>query len=148
MSKREKIIALNLKASGSYWQATEEEVDAIAGGCGPGGIGDYLVPDTVWGLNIVLACRIHDYMYWECKGLKSLSERIIYKKLADEWFLENMFTIIDSGWKLLRKCRRKRAITYYWFVVQFGDSSAGVKHKEKGRVSVVYVPRKQMRRHS
>ena len=31
--------------------------------CGAGKMGDYLVPDTVWGVNISPACWVHDQMY-------------------------------------------------------------------------------------
>ena len=32
-------------------------------GCGPGGAGDKLVPDTMYGLDVSNACRIHDWYY-------------------------------------------------------------------------------------
>ena len=130
--KRNRIRELKLKAPQSFWEASEEDVDKVTGGCGPGGVGDYLVPDTVWGLSIFLACRVHDWMYGECHKIAGLSEGIIYKRLADDWFLENMYGIIEvAGCRLLRRLRRRRAKTYYWNVVQFGDSSAGVSHGEK-----------------
>jgi hypothetical protein len=36
-------------------------------GCGPGGIGDVFVPDSILGLDVSEACRIHDWYYrlWE-----------------------------------------------------------------------------------
>ena len=131
--KRSRIEDLKLRAPQSFWEATELEVDAVTGGCGPGGVGDYLVPDTIWGLSIFLACRVHDWMYGECHKIESLSERIIYKKLADDWFLENINIIIETvGCRLLRPLRRRRAKTYFWAVAQHGDSAAGIEHEEKG----------------
>ena len=32
-------------------------------GCGPGGIGDCFVPDTVYGLSVKRACKRHDFRY-------------------------------------------------------------------------------------
>ena len=31
--------------------------------CGAGKLGDYLIPDTLWGLNVSPACYIHDQMW-------------------------------------------------------------------------------------
>jgi len=38
-----------LHAIEAFWRATKEEIDSCAGGCGPGKVGDWIVPDTVWG---------------------------------------------------------------------------------------------------
>lgn len=43
---------LKLFAPPTYWTTPGDEIDVVAGGCGPGGAGDRLVPDTVWFLSI------------------------------------------------------------------------------------------------
>jgi len=107
-----------LYAPDTYWNETPAVLAAVAGGCGPGGKGDWLVPDTIWFLSVREACRIHDYMYWRGKTLED-------KKEADRVFLNNMLRIIDekSSWWGIRKLRRHRAKLYYLAVKNFGGPS-------------------------
>ena len=60
-------------------------------GCGPGGFGDFLVPDKVWGLSIRLACAGHDfeYRYAEDRSKKA-------RKAADIRLLKNSLTIVRT----------------------------------------------------
>jgi hypothetical protein len=98
-------------------------------GCGPGGLGDYLVPDKLFGvISIVEACKIHDYMYKVEMDLEG-------KKRADRIFLNNMVRIIvamtspdEDGFaideaKIMEK-RREACLaesrTYYTMVKWFG----------------------------
>lgn len=107
---------MKLFAPESYWNLTDEaKKELTEGGCGPGGFGDWLVPDTVYGLSIRKACQIHDACY-------ALGETIKDKKSADRTFLNNMLRIIYSGtkWWILRKLRIRRAYTYYKAVKLFG----------------------------
>ena len=61
----------------NIYDASQDMLDDCAGGCGPGGIGDMLVPDRMWFLSVKPACRVHDWMYtW---GVTKED-----KKLADE----------------------------------------------------------------
>lgn len=92
-------------------------LDAITGGCGPGGLGDYLVPDTLWGLNVKPACKIHDFYYSEM-----MPGTIECKEEADRVFLNNMIRIIKAvtDSKILRVLRMRRAKTYYVMVKDFG----------------------------
>jgi len=84
-------------------------------GCGPGGIGDILVPDTVWFLSIKPACKRHDYMYEIGKTEED-------KQIADRVFRNNMIRIIvahtHNKWLLRR--RLKRAHLYYKMVRDHG----------------------------
>jgi len=104
---------LKLFAPESYW--TSPNVEEVTGGCGPGWFGDWLVPDTIWFLNIRASCRIHDWMYYEavCEADKVRADRV---------FLNNMLRQIEGGcsWKWLSFLRRIRANIYYKAVRDFG----------------------------
>jgi len=112
-----------LVASGSYWKATGEDLAEMTGGCGPGKFGDYLVPDTMYGLSVKAACQIHDWDY------RPGSE--ITKTDADMRFLVNMIRIIKykTRFKVVRIFRYLRAVKYYAAVDEFGGGSyTGPKH--------------------
>ena len=106
---------LELWAPPEYWNATQEERDAVVGGCGPGGFGDILVPDTMYGLSVKPACAIHDWMY-------AFGETDQDKIDADEVFQNNMLRIIDikSKSRILRFARRFRSLWYFFSVKFFG----------------------------
>ena len=106
---------IGLYAPPEYWAASRPLIDDITGGCGPGGFGDMLVPDTAWLLSIRAACEIHDWMVHFGKTLADKEE-------ADRVFRNNMVRIIKAKtkWKFLRKLRLRRAQTYYYFVDKFG----------------------------
>ena len=102
----------------SVLRATKDQLEECTGGCGPGGVGDMLVPDTIWLLSIKDACKIHDWMYtW---GVTRED-----KEEADEFFRVNMKYIIEAKtkWTWLRYARRRRANTYYLMVSEGGDKS-------------------------
>lgn len=107
----------------SYLSATELEIDFHTGGCGPGGLGDYFVPDTLYGETIFIACQIHDWMYHE-----GVTEED--KKIADRVFLWNMTVLIqdrphedEKEKQLLDTLRLRRVMTYYQ-AVSYGGSEA------------------------
>jgi|AntDeeMinimDraft_6_1070357.scaffolds.fasta_scaffold13169_2 hypothetical protein len=108
----------DLAAPRSFWNASQELRDAITGGCGPGGVGDYFVPDTIYGLDMKPACKIHDWTFvvWNNKAG--------FKK-ANNLFKNNMIRINkqNDGWKLLSKLRLKRIKKYYGAVHFFGEPS-------------------------
>lgn len=109
------IDGVKLWAPWGYWDAPKEAIDAITGGCGPGGFGDYLVPDTVYFLSIFYACRIHDFMY-------HFGETEAEKRLADSVFLNNMLRIVHAKtkWNWLKKLRARRCRIYYEMVRDYG----------------------------
>lgn len=86
-------------------------------GCGPGGIGDYFVPDTVYGLSIREACRIHDWCY---RHANEASEK--NRKQHDVLLKENATRIVFSrgGWNLIVRLRLRRVKIYYKMVRAFG----------------------------
>ena len=96
-----------------YHDAPNEMVAKYTGGCGPGGKGDFLVPDTIFGLNIKPSCSIHDWMYhW--------GQTTGDKDLADIIFLENMLRQIESASWFFKFLRRHRAVDYYGAVKDLG----------------------------
>ena len=109
---------VRLYAPEEYWDTPEHIIDAMTGGCGPGGFGDMFVPDTLWGMNVFPACRIHDYMY-------GVGETLADKDEADRVFLNNMVRLAKAGtrWNWLRRLRLRRAGTYYFFVSKFGGDA-------------------------
>jgi len=70
-----------------YWQIPKGTRDSW--GCGPGGLGDYLVPDRILGLNVKPACQIHDFYY---RHWKDPSEDA--RSMADRIFKWNMIRIL------------------------------------------------------
>lgn len=105
-----------LYAPPDYW--TDPDSGAMPGGCGPGRIGDWFVPDTIYLVSIRDACKIHDFMY-------ALGETRHDKDEADRVFLNNMIRLINDNrfLKSLNFLRRLRARTYYRAVRDFGGPS-------------------------
>lgn len=125
----------NLLVPQSYLNASKEEIDAKTGGCGPGGIGDWFVPDTMYGEPVFLACRIHDWMYGEGRTVED-------KKIADRVFLWNMTTLIQespetgkSEEDLFDQARLRRVMTYYQ-AVYYGGGSAFDKGETMSKPSI------------
>ncbi len=110
----------NLAAPQSFWDADEDFIDEFTGGCGPGqpgSLADRLIPDKMYGLSVMLACRIHDWTYivWNSnKGFKQ----------SNNLFRNNMQRIVDQtkSSKLLTWLRYKRLYKYYWVVKHFGQT--------------------------
>ena len=128
-----------LLAPDSYWTAIDEWIENNTGGCGPGKVGDYFVPDLMLLLNVKPACQIHDYQYVKSdivdwmKLMPRLQkcgphgQRAIDmfcraedvpgpKKNADLTFLVNLFWYIQFNsrhWDWLIEKRRERAWLYF-----------------------------------
>lgn len=105
-----------LAAPRSFWQFKDEiDFKLVVNGCGPSGVGDRLVPDSVWGLKITDACAIHDWMFTVFNDEKGFG-------LANQVFLDNMVRINKdkTKWGWLRKLRSRRILKYYYAVKNFG----------------------------
>jgi len=99
-----------------YKEDVAEEID---NGCGTEGWKGKLIPDTIYGVSISEACRIHDYGYHFGKTMAD-------KEQADSDFLFNIRrTIIhETRWtKFLNWNRRKRAYIYYLAVAKLGKEA-------------------------
>lgn len=102
-----------VRAPVSFIEATEEERSRVCNGMGAKGLG-WMVPDTMYGLNVTAAGDIHDWTY-EYPGLKS-------RESLDLLFYHNMLDIIKQhdGWRWVQWMRRRRALKYYKAVQVFG----------------------------
>ena len=89
-------------------------------GCGPGGIGDWFVPDTMWGLSVRAACRQHDHDYRFGNGASD-----IHRLQCDQRMRDNMLMIVDdkSDSKILKTLRHIRVNTYYQMVKILGGKA-------------------------
>jgi hypothetical protein len=106
-----------LTAPESFWYYSGfcNDLGGVINGCGPGGLGDLLIPDRVYGLNIKPACKIHDWMY-------TIYNDEFGFELANKIFLDNMIRINNSATKnrLLKYLRSRRILKYYLAVRYFG----------------------------
>ena len=115
-----RLFEFHLAAPTSFWDGYEdiEAIDSfrlIVNGCGPGGVGDRLVPDTVWGLNIKPACMIHDWCFTVFNCEKGFD-------LSNQLFLDNMLRInkAHTEYSWLRWLRSRRILKYYAAVHALG----------------------------
>ena len=105
-----------LAAPYSFWQFKDElDFKLVVNGCGPKGVGDKLIPDSVWGLKITDACAIHDWMFTIFNDEAGF-------RLANQVFLDNMTRINKekTKWNWLMKLRSRRILKYYYAVKNFG----------------------------
>jgi len=101
------VAAGRLEAEQSFVDAGIDTLLDSVNGCGRAGAKFDFVPDSLWGLNIIFACIIHD---WDYKIGKTKRD----KRLADIRFLVNMVLIIldNSGW-FFKVLRVERAVKYF-----------------------------------
>lgn len=79
----------------------------MTNGCGREGFENRIVPDTIWGLDISPACRVHDYMYAHADTLAD-------ENYADAIFGANLISLIQQKTKFppLKWLRLRRAYKY------------------------------------
>jgi len=110
-------MATELFATEAYKELPIDVKEKFCNGCGTKGLGGWLVPDTLYGLNITECCNIHDFMYHV--GTKHRD-----KEIADRTFLNNMIRVIDAeSISILKPFRRLRAMNYYSAVRDFGGTA-------------------------
>jgi len=119
----------------SYINASKEEIDKKTGGCGPGSIGDWFVPDTMYGESVFLACQIHDWMYNEGKIEK---DRFIADMVFD-WNMKVLILIAPKVGRMedemLDKLRLHRSTTYFE-AVRFGGKDAFAEGRTMKKIEV------------
>jgi len=108
----------------SYLEASKEEKAKVCNGCGAKAGTKF--PDTFWGLCIILACQIHDWMFHEGRTLGDYF-------FANAIFFWNLTAIIynESNW-FMYWLRLERALKYYIGVLtKQGLNSFFVEGKDK-----------------
>ena len=109
---------MKLFADPECWEFKKKYPDEFSSyGCGPGGLGDFVVPDTVYFLSVRDACRIHD---WGYRHAPEASDED--RKRHDRILSNNMLRIVNAKTKskILRKLLYRRCKTYYQMVRAFG----------------------------
>ena len=96
-----------------YWYLTEEEIKSVTNGCGSKKT--EFIPDSILGLDLSEACRIHDWMYYDLGTSK---------KEADEVFLINQKKLnkLDKASWLVKLLRGGVIYAYYIGVTLFGGN--------------------------
>ena len=109
---------VKLFAEAGCWNfVSDNQLTFESYGCGPGGFGDILVPDTVWFLSIKNSCRIHDWYYRHSEGA---SEAL--RISADRIMKNNAIRIVRHHTvnATLTRWRLSRVKFYYDMIHNFG----------------------------
>ena len=99
---------MKLYAPELYWALTPAGKKEFCNGCGAKGLG-WMVPESIWGLDISEACNIHDFMY--AMGIDEED-----RESADRVFRNNMLRIVKTGSKWLLPFRVARVLFYYLMI--------------------------------
>lgn len=114
---------MRLYAPESYRRANALERARYCNGCGGAATGwltwlvAWLIPDTIWRLDVTDACDIHDWSYAHGLG----------KKRSDLIFLFNLAILCSAGSRWLLLPRLFRCVAFYFAVVLFGRRFYGRK---------------------
>jgi hypothetical protein len=120
---------MKLFAHPDCWKFIEEHPEDFKSfGCGPGGVGDILVPDTMYGMDVSDACRIHDWYY---RFYSDNTED--GRRTADDILKNNLLRIVraKSRNKIIRWLRVRRCRTYY-SIVRFAGGPAYYEERNEG----------------
>jgi len=101
--------------------------------CGAGtGIGDLVVPETMWGLVVTLACYIHDEMWEHCEATWEEFNQ------SNDVFFRNLRYIVRfmSQNKRVKHLRMYRVVTYYNAVDAVGPAIFEKLKKKQGKTLV------------
>ena len=107
----------------SYRRATPLERSRYCNGCGGAATGwlswlvNWLIPDTIWRLDVTEACAIHDWSYAHGLG----------KKRSDLLFFFNLAILCSAGSRWLLLPRLIRCVVFYFAVTMFGRRFYGRK---------------------
>jgi len=81
-----------------------------------------LVPDSLFGQNIIRACQVHDYDY-------EIGGTLEDKRFVDTLFLLNGVLIIDAKDDTFDEAALQGMMTYYIAVSRAGDASWNLKEE-------------------
>lgn len=106
---------VRILAPESFWDADQELIDSVVGGCGPGWFGNLFVPNNLLGVKIKIACQIHDWCFLVWNDKKGF-------RLANNIFNRNMNMTVSQKTKTkwLKKPRLWVSVIYYQFVHRSG----------------------------
>ena len=116
----------------SYTEASCEELAKVCNGCGAKD--GMKFPGVMWGLSIVDACNIHDWMFHVGVTQGDF-------EFANNMFDHNLRMIIkaESNW-FMRPLRLARADKYSYGVEKFGESAYWVETKVRDdRMSITII---------
>jgi len=113
----------NLSAPMSFWDAPKDYIENFTNGCGTEGFCDIFVPDHFYLLQVVAACKIHDWCYlvWNDKEGFHLANTIFLnnlQRICKQHFYTTKQNPID---KFLLVRRLKLCGVYYQAVEMFGE---------------------------
>lgn len=118
---------MQLLAPPAWSRLKPHERSRLINGCGGAGTWTrWLVPDSIWGIDVYPACARHDVAY--ATGCP--------KSRADIMLLCNLLILCGRGSRWLLPLRALRCLTYYLAVTFFGRRFYGRKlaHKQlRGR---------------
>jgi hypothetical protein len=128
------MVKLKLFAEPECWEfksSHPDEWDTFA--CGPGDLGDYLVPDSILGVSVTESCRIHDWYYRFYPGGTEND-----RAMADRVLLNNMLRTIvaNSSYRWVIRARCWMAHVYFKSVRKYGapaffeERNENAKYKE------------------
>lgn len=115
-----RVEGVKLYAPINFWDFKIKELKERGYGCGPGGLGNKIIPDSMYLLCVWWPCAIHDHMYRDEKA------RTLFDKwAADVVLLTNLNDWIEAKTKYqpMKALRRHRAITYFTAVRDTGEKS-------------------------
>lgn len=93
------------------------ESNFLDNGCGPGELGDRLVPDSILGLSVQPACAIHDYCYY-------VGTTETEKDNADIELFANGFRIVKQASNRFMMFLRTFLLAVYFLAVVYGGNEA------------------------
>jgi len=115
----------------SYLRATEEEKKLVCNGCGAKD--GFKVPNTFWGLLIVLACEIHDWMFYKGATLGDYF-------FANVIFFWNLTAIIfNKSNKFMLLLRMERALKYFLGVMFKSGQNAFWVDKQRNNIMTITI---------
>ena len=95
-------------------QSSMDDILLLTNGCGRAGIESRLVPDTILGLDVSPACRVHDWMYMLAENEPTQDAATDAEEFADAVLAANVVGIVcqKSRNKLMRWLRLQVAHCY------------------------------------